>query len=56
MIPLTLSLFLRILLGDRTNVLRNSLGLHSPFFSSIAAATAAYQISSLNDFFASTVQ
>jgi hypothetical protein len=55
MIPLTLSLFLRILLGDRTNVLRNSLGLHSPFFSSIAAA-AAYQISSLNDFFALTVQ
>jgi hypothetical protein len=52
MTPLTLSLFLRILLGDRTNVLRNSLGLHSPSFPSIAAA--AYQISSLDEFFAFT--
>ena len=50
MLPLPLILLLRILLGNRTNVLGNSLALRSPFFSSIAAA--AYQISSLNEFFA----
>lgn len=52
MIPLPISyiLFLRILLGIRINVLGNLLALHSSFFSFIAAA--AYQISSLNEFFA----
>ena len=52
MIPLPISyiLFLRILLGNRINVLGSLLALHLSFFSSIAAA--GYQISSLNEFFA----